>query len=75
VELVGNVLGKPIEIESEADRVRPANSEVGQLLADASRIETVFGWRPAHSFEEGLRLTVEWYRVHGEEASASEYVV
>ena len=24
------------------------------------------GWQPAHSFEEGLRVTVDWYRSHEE---------
>ena len=28
---------------------------------DASKIRIQLGWRPAHSFEEGLRLTVAWY--------------
>jgi dTDP-glucose 4,6-dehydratase len=75
IALVETVLGKSIDVESESDRVRPANSEVGQLLADASRAKEVFGWRPAHSFEEGLRLTVDWFREHAEAVAASEYVV
>ena len=28
---------------------------------DPSRIETELGWRPRHTFEEGLRTTVQWY--------------
>jgi dTDP-glucose 4,6-dehydratase len=28
---------------------------------DASKIMSELGWRPAHSFEQGLRKTVEWY--------------
>jgi dTDP-glucose 4,6-dehydratase len=28
---------------------------------DASKIETELGWRPAHSFDDGLRDTVRWY--------------
>jgi dTDP-glucose 4,6-dehydratase len=28
---------------------------------DASRIRTELGWRPQHTFETGLRQTVEWY--------------
>jgi len=28
---------------------------------DASKIENDLGWRPAHSFEEGIRKTVQWY--------------
>ena len=28
---------------------------------DASRIEKELGWRPAETFETGLRKTVQWY--------------
>jgi dTDP-glucose 4,6-dehydratase len=28
---------------------------------DASKIERDLGWRPAETFESGLRKTVEWY--------------
>jgi dTDP-glucose 4,6-dehydratase len=37
---------------------------------DASRIEQDLGWRPTHSFEQGLRATVNWYLDH--EAWSSE---
>jgi dTDP-glucose 4,6-dehydratase len=28
---------------------------------DASKIEQELGWRPAETFESGIRKTVEWY--------------
>ena len=31
---------------------------------DSSRISRELGWRPSLTFEEGLRLTVEWYLAH-----------
>jgi dTDP-glucose 4,6-dehydratase len=31
---------------------------------DSRRIEQELGWRPAHSFEQGLRQTVAWYLEH-----------
>ena len=31
---------------------------------DAAKIQNELGWTPAHSFEEGLRLTVRWYLDH-----------
>ena len=33
---------------------------------DASRVEAELGWKPAHSFEQGLRETVAWYLAHGD---------
>jgi len=31
---------------------------------DASKIEQELGWRPGHTFEQGLRETVRWYLDH-----------
>ena len=43
---------------------------------DADRIEGELGWRPAVSFAEGLRRTVEWYLEHADwcrEVTADRY--
>ena len=31
---------------------------------DASKVRREFGWRPQHSFEDGLRATAQWYLDH-----------
>jgi dTDP-glucose 4,6-dehydratase len=33
---------------------------------DAGKIERELGWRPAHTFEEGIRETVRWYMANQE---------
>ena len=33
---------------------------------DASKIERELGWRPAETFETGLRKTVQWYLDHAD---------
>jgi dTDP-glucose 4,6-dehydratase len=33
---------------------------------DSSKIRDELGWRPLHTFEEGLQRTVNWYLNHGE---------
>ena len=33
---------------------------------DARKIRAELGWRPSHTFEAGLRRTVEWYLSHGD---------
>lgn len=38
--------------------------QVAKHVADASRFETAFGWKPVTAFESGLLKTVEWYRRH-----------
>jgi UDP-glucose 4-epimerase len=37
--------------------------EVQRIYLDAARAKAVLGWTPKVPFEEGLRRTVEWYRV------------
>ena len=31
---------------------------------DAIKIQKELGWKPAHSFDDGLKLTVDWYLGH-----------
>ncbi|WP_306396799.1 dTDP-glucose 4,6-dehydratase [Telluria beijingensis] len=33
---------------------------------DAGKLERELGWRPAETFETGIRKTVEWYLTHGD---------
>ena len=30
---------------------------------DATKIERELGWKPAHTFEQGMRETVQWYLI------------
>ncbi len=57
VATLGAVRGRPIQVEIDPDRVRAVDRP--DLCAGLDRIRTWFGWRPAVSFEEGLRLTWE----------------
>ena len=71
---LADVVGTPLRIEADADRLRPATSEVMRLVSDASRAREVLGWSPAVPLAEGLRRTVEWLRQDTSVARAREYV-
>jgi dTDP-glucose 4,6-dehydratase len=43
---------------------RPGHDQ--RYAVDASKIERDLGWRPAETFESGLRKTVEWYLANQE---------
>ena len=51
-------------IEQEAARVRPADSEVDQLVSSPACAAERLGWIPQVSLEEGLRRTIAWMRTH-----------
>ena len=66
VELIGRLLGQPVEIETDEQRIRPGGSEVERLLADNGLAKKLLNWTPAVSLEDGLRLTIEWIKKHQE---------
>ena len=37
-------------------------TEIWRMYADSSRARNILGWKPGVSLDEGLRLTVEWFR-------------
>jgi NAD dependent epimerase/dehydratase len=75
VRMVGERVGRDLEVESDPDRVRPKASEVDRLVSDASRLRTVTGWAPHVDLEDGLGRTVEWIREHPELFDPVRYAV
>lgn len=65
VRLIAEVMGVEIEIESDEERLRPANSEVERLWAANAKAKELFGWQPAYGgregFKRGLQETVSWF--------------
>lgn len=61
VKAVGRVLGRSLEVQEDAQRVRPTASEVMELVADASAARAM-GWEPKTSFDAGLEAVVEYMR-------------
>ncbi len=55
LELAGTLIGRGAEVR------RLTRS----LEVDDSAIRSQLRWRPQYSFEEGLRVTAEWYRARG----------
>jgi UDP-glucose 4-epimerase len=62
VERLRRLTGCDKPLAHDPARLRPANSEVRALIADASALTQAAGWRPRVSLDEGLGLTVAWWR-------------
>jgi NAD dependent epimerase/dehydratase len=62
--LLVEIIGRPVEVVTDMERVRPKDSEVDRLCADNSLAARVLGWSPQVSLGEGLTRTVEWVRSH-----------
>jgi len=65
-QLIAEVMGVPVEIESDEQRLRPKDSEVERLLADNQRARALLGWTPGYAgragLARGLEETVRWFR-------------
>ncbi len=71
--LIAEVMGIPLEIETEDERLRPDASEVERLWCDNTKAGELLGWTPSYSgregFRRGLRETIEWFQ-NGENHAA-----
>lgn len=72
--LIAQMVGRPIKIESEDQRLRPQGSEVERLLADSSLAQKLLGWRPRVSLEEGLEHTIAWIKENLEQYRGGAFV-
>lgn len=53
------------KIICDDQRLRPDKSEVNRLLGSNEKIKRLTGWSPSHTFEEGIKETVEWFKEEG----------
>lgn len=66
IEELVNLILSEIELDAKIitdnQRLRPAASEVYQLLGDNSRIKALTPWRPAFNLQTGLVETISWFK-------------
>jgi dTDP-glucose 4,6-dehydratase len=60
IDLVGELVGRELVTHGAPERIRPENSEVHQLLGDATRLRELTGWAPRTSLREGLQAMIAW---------------
>jgi dTDP-glucose 4,6-dehydratase len=73
--LILKLMNRDIPIALEDARMRPENSEVDRLCADSRKGQSILGWTPQYSLEEGLATTIEWIRENSERYRTGIYVV
>ncbi|MEG3029226.1 MAG: NAD-dependent 4,6-dehydratase LegB [Oscillospiraceae bacterium] len=50
------------KVVCEEQRLRPKKSEVNRLLGTAKELNSLTGWAPEYTFEQGLAETIEWIK-------------
>ena len=58
VKAILRLLGKP---ETLIRHVKDRPGHDRRYAMDTTKIRTVLGWKPAHTFEQGMRETIDWY--------------
>ena len=65
VAMIADIIGRPIRIETDEARLRPALSEVDRLWADNTKAKRILGWSPefggTEGFRRGLERTIAWF--------------
>jgi nucleoside-diphosphate-sugar epimerase len=65
---VGELLGQPDRVVFGA--IDAAATDTPLVVADTTRLSSELGWTPTHDIDEGLSLTIDWWR-HELEQEAS----
>ena len=63
LEIVDDVL-RLMDSDLEPDVRDEAVNEIPEQRVSARKARDVLGWQPAHTLDEGLADTIEWYRAH-----------
>lgn len=62
LETIARLMDADVSFVTDPQRLRPSKSEVFRLCGDNTLITSLTDWRPAHSLEDGLRKTIDWFR-------------
>ena len=67
------VTGTSARVEVDTSRIRPAKSEVMELICDAAEAREKMGWSPGTTLEEGVEQTIAWISDHLEDYKPEIY--
>ncbi|MBM4398816.1 MAG: SDR family NAD(P)-dependent oxidoreductase [Candidatus Cloacimonetes bacterium] len=58
---IKEIMNCEVDFVTDAQRIRPQNSEVFRLWCDNSKINSLTGFKPRYTITEGLRKTIDWF--------------
>lgn len=75
VTIISDLLGKELPVETEQKRVRPAASEVMELISNNGKALALMNWQPQVSLRDGLKQTIEFIQQNLEQFKSDSYAV
>jgi NAD dependent epimerase/dehydratase len=70
---IADVLGRPLTLQEDVQRLRPAASEVDRLLAANAKAKKLLGWEPHWALRDGLSATAKWIEAHLDDYKVGRY--
>lgn len=64
VDRIGARLGKRLIVHADRERMRPAASEVGRLVAGTDLARSLWGWKSEYTLDQGLDETIAYVQKH-----------
>lgn len=61
LEKIKSIMNSDVKFITDEQRIRPENSEVFRLWCDNTLINSLTGFKPAHTIDQGLEKTIEWF--------------
>lgn len=75
VTMVGELLGRELEVKTDDERLRPEKSEVHQLLGDGTKLRELTGWEPQTDLRAGVGAVIKWMKTTDLAARSGVYNV
>ncbi|MBN1877001.1 MAG: SDR family NAD(P)-dependent oxidoreductase [Anaerolineae bacterium] len=72
---IAGLMNHEVTVQSETERIRPADSEVNRLCAANQLAKELLDWEPRHTLDEGLQLTIDWIGEHLEDYRPDIYSI
>ena len=75
VDMVAEVLGRELTVETDPVRVRPDKTEVERLISGPRLARELLGWEPTVDLREGLARTIDWIERNVHRYRVDHYVI
>lgn len=62
LNLIKKIMKGDVEFIKDEARIRPEKSEVNRLWCDNTKINTLTGFKPEYTIEDGLKETINWFK-------------
>jgi NAD dependent epimerase/dehydratase len=75
VDMVAEILGRELTVETDPARLRPDKSEVERLISGPLLARELLGWEPTVDVREGLARTIDWIERNVHRYRVDHYVI